>query len=198
MIVAITDRSLLTEETLFFERVLALIESPVRYVILREKDWEPDVLIAFLLQLMGRSDLTCRKIVIHSHVTVARHLGLTYVHLPEHRIDEVQKSHTQYSYSVHRLDQIEAINQKASLFNLISPVAPSTCKPQAQPVTSELLLQARALSKAPLIPLGGITPTVASQLKSMGFSHIAMRSELMTTADLESTLKPYIDLGFDQ
>lgn len=193
MIIAITDSKLMKDKAAFTKRVLELIESPVRYVILREKDWDADEHVSFLLDLMGKSDNTCKKIVINSHVTVARHLGLTYVQLPEGRIDEAQKSHTRYAYAAHSLEAIARINEKPSLFNLISTVAPTDCKPGAQPLEPKTLKAARELSKAPLVALGGITPEVAQDLKALGFEHIALRSALMTADNLEEALKPYLD-----
>lgn len=193
MIIAITDSKLMKDKAAFSKRVLELIESPVTYVILREKDWDADEHVSFLLDLMGKSDNTCKKIVINGHVTVARHLGLTYVQLPEGRIDEQQKSHTRYAYAAHSLEAIARINEKPSLFNLISPVAPTDCKPEATPLDAETLKAALALSKAPLVALGGITPAVAQDLKALGFEHIALRSALMTADNLEQALQPFLE-----
>lgn len=196
MIIGITDRHLLENEDMFFDRVLGLIESPLQYVILREKDWDGEKMTGFLLQLMGKSDQTCRKIVVHSQVSAARHLGLTYVHLPENRIAEPQKSHTKYSYSVRSLDALRQLKDVPSLFTLISPVAETTCKPGCDRLTDETLTEALTMSQAPLVALGGIDYQVAERLKTLGFKHIALRSGLMTAQDLDAFLAPYIALGF--
>lgn len=197
MIIAITDSSQMKNRDQFAKRVLDLIESPVKYVILREKTWDADTHVNFLLELMGKSDLTCRKIVVHSHVTVARHLGLTYVHLPENRIVEEQKSHTRYAYSLHTLEQLAKVNERPSLFNLISPIAQPSCKPDAIPLQEAVIKEALIQSKAPLVALGGITPEVAKGLREMGFQHLALMSALMSEQSVHDILAPYLELGFN-
>ncbi len=196
MIIAVTDRTLFADEQAFEKQVLTLIKSTIDFVVLREKDWSSDKMVSFLLDLMGQSDLTCRKIIVHSQVETARHLGLTYVHLPESRLDEVQKSHTKYSYSVHDMAGLKRLADKSSMFVFLSPVGPTTCKPDTAPLSEDVLKAALAEKNVNLVALGGVTPDNAPQLKQLGFKHIALRSALMESDNPQEIIDLYKAMGF--
>ena len=196
MIIAVTDRTLCGSEQAFQKQVLTLINSTVDFVVLREKDWSSDKMVSFLLELMGQSDLTCRKIIVHSQVETARHLGLTYVHLPESRLDEIQKSHTKYSYSVHDVAGLKSLADKPSMFVFLSPVGPTSCKPEAAPLSEEVLKAALSEKHINLVALGGVTLENAPQLKQLGFKHIALRSPLMQSENPQAIIDLYKAMGF--
>lgn len=195
MIIGITDSTLFDTWESFKERVITLLDSDLDYLILREKALNAEEMVSLLLEFMSATDNACRKIVVHSQVETARHLGLTYVHLPESRVTETRKSHTKYSYSVHSVEALKAL-EKGSLFTLISPVFETACKPGCAPLTEEVMKEALSVFDEKLVALGGITVENAKSLKEIGFEHIALRSSLMTAENPLELIGLYKEMGF--
>ncbi|MCK8059928.1 MULTISPECIES: thiamine phosphate synthase [unclassified Fusibacter] len=195
MIIGITDSSLFDTWESFKERVVTLLDSDLDYLILREKALNAEEMVSLLLEFMSATDNACRKIVVHSQVEAARHLGLTYVHLPESRVTEARRSHTKYSYSVHSVDGLKAL-EKGTLFTLIGPAFETACKPGCAPLTEEAMKEALSVFDENLVALGGVTVENAKSLKEIGFEHIALRSSLMTVENPLELIGLYKEMGF--
>lgn len=195
MIIGISDPTLFKEDALYVNRLVDLMNSDLDYLILRGHT-NSDALIALILTLLEGSEQTARKLVVHHQVEVARHLGIKFVHLPERRIDQPRKAHTVYSYSVHTLESIEKLGMGDAKFALFSPIFSTACKPGALPLVEPVIKKALALTKVPLVALGGINSGNAHLVKEMGFEHIALRSALMTCEDVTSEIALYKSLGF--
>ena len=174
MIIGITDSSLFENQDAFKERVLLLLDSELDFLILREKEMMGEELVDFLLDLMSHTDNACRKIVVHSQVEAARHLGLT---------------------SAHTLDSLMKI-EAGNLFTLFSPVFKTQCKPDETPLDRDKIQKALAVASDSLVALGGITPENAMDLKKMGFKHLALRSSLMQADDPHHLIALYKEMGF--
>jgi len=125
MKICLVDSSVELSDISLVDFIHQLILSDLDFVIFKSLNWDAKELESFLLELLTKSDITCKKIIVHSQIESARHLGLTYVHLADQRVFEPQKSHTHYTYTldestVHS-DRFKEIAIRPAMFGIIEP-----------------------------------------------------------------------------
>ncbi len=196
MIIAITDRHILPPKTTFEEQLNNLLSSDVDYLVFREKDWPLESKKAFLEKVMKASEKHWHKVILHSDEWLALSLGIDKVHLGEKDLYRAKNKNIHYSSSVHGLDQIKTTREYPWLFQLIAPVAVTTCKPDASPLEANVLKEALAHANGPLVALGGINKANAQTFYQMGFRHLALRSSLMANEDLKPLIQSFRAMGF--
>jgi thiamine monophosphate synthase len=204
MIIAITDRHALLDGVNFESHILELLSSPADYVLLREPDWGKMEFNDCLSRLHPSVKAYWHKLILPLHEDLVSNWGVDGIHLksnqhlPHQHLNNGTRSDPalKYSGSVHSLEALINTNHFPWRFRFISPVATTSCKPDAEPLCSDTLKKAIAHSTSPLVALGGISLKKAEELRTLGFKDIALRSYIMSTKDPNDVIRHYRDLGF--
>lgn len=97
------------------------LNSDSDYLIVREKDLEKDLYDELISQIIKENSQKISKIIIHSHIEIAKKHGISKVHFPEYMLNLPQEAGIKYSYSIHPTHEyLDEIVNKA-FFVLISP-----------------------------------------------------------------------------
>lgn len=190
MIIGITDRQLYSEEAIYLNQIDGFLRSDIDYLIVRDKELSPKAYQILIEEIISRNPSYSSKIIIHNHLDIGKKLGISHVHLPESRVNEVIDNELIVSYSIHpknyginnsmNKDAISALDELTSraFFILVSPVFETTCKPDTLPLDIDLLHQLRVRYKWKLVLLGGLDGDKIQDLKNEGFKDFALRSGL--------------------
>lgn len=178
MLIGITDRSLYETEAIYLEKIDSFLRSSIDYLIVRDKDLSRNEYDILIRRILENNEEFKSKLIIHTHMDVAKSYGINNVHLPEAMIGINIDSAVNASYSLHPtnadIDEIVA----GSFFVLISPVYETTCKPGSKPMSKRMLNELKDKFNQKIVLLGGLDKCRIKHLEDEGFLHFAVRSGL--------------------
>lgn len=179
MIIGITDRNLYENEQIYLKKIDLFLRSDLDYLIVREKDLDIHDYGKLIEKILLNNHLYKSKIIVHTHVDIAKAYGLDKVHLPENRMEATLFSEIKYSFSVHpkhlNMNELDKLVEKA-FFIMVSPVFKTTCKPECKPLDQTLLFDLKQKYNQQLVLLGGLNRNRIMELRVKGFLHFAVRS----------------------
>ena len=98
--------------------------------------------------------------------------------------------------STHTLPQVEAADKTSADYVAFGPVFPTVTKANSDPVVGlELLSQARALTRKPLVAIGGITLDRAADTYRAGADSLAVARDLIAAADPSARVRAFLDVA---
>ena len=98
--------------------------------------------------------------------------------------------------STHNLDQFRAAIATSADYIAIGPIFPTASKQNPDPVVGlDLLRQARALTRKPLVAIGGITIESAADVFRSGADSIAVIRDLVGAPDPASRAREYLAIA---
>jgi thiamine-phosphate pyrophosphorylase len=98
--------------------------------------------------------------------------------------------------STHTLPQVEAADKTSADYVAFGPVFPTVTKANPDPVVGlELLSQVRALTRKPLVAIGGITLDRAAETYRAGADSLAVARDLIAAADPSARVRAFLDVA---
>jgi thiamine-phosphate pyrophosphorylase len=95
--------------------------------------------------------------------------------------------------STHNLEQLRAAAASSADYLAVGPVFETSSKDNPDPVVGlELVRQARALTRKPLVAIGGITAERAGEVYTAGADSVAVISDLAQASDLGARVQAYL------
>lgn len=179
-IIAVTNRHLCCGD--FFRQLERLAQSPIRAVLLREKDLS----LAEYKEMAGQALAICRrhgkKMILHGFVEAAADikadaLHITFAQLQElsQRPDNVQ----QLGVSVHSLSEALAAQRLGADYLIVGHVFATACKRGVPPRGLAFLRQLCAGTALPVYAIGGMSLARLPLVLAQGAAGICMMSECM-------------------
>lgn len=149
------------------------------------------------------SDLKTRgtKLIINDRPDIAILAGASGVHvgqedLPVEEARKVCGSGLWVGVSTHNLEQLHAAVATSADYIAVGPVFPTASKVNPDPVVGlELLRAARAMTKKPLVAIGGITVESAEQVFRAGADCVAIIRDLATAADPVARAREFLKVA---
>jgi thiamine-phosphate pyrophosphorylase len=98
--------------------------------------------------------------------------------------------------STHNFEQLAAAEHTSADYIAFGPVFPTATKKNPDPVVgTELLRQARKLTKKPLVAIGGITLERAAEVYRAGADSLAVIRDLICAPDPGAQARKYLDVA---
>lgn len=98
--------------------------------------------------------------------------------------------------STHTLEQLREADRTSADYIAVGPVFPTVTKAQPGPVVGvEFVRQARALSRKPLVAIGGITLERAADVYRAGADCLAVSRDLVHASDPAARARAYLDVA---
>ena len=99
-------------------------------------------------------------------------------------------------YSTHSLEQVAAANRTSADYIAFGPIFPTATKQNPDPVVgTELLREARQLTRKPLVAIGGITLERAAEVYRAGADSLAVIRDLLCAPDLGVRAREYQEVA---
>jgi len=203
---AIIDAGLLKTSELSFAEMMA--ESGVELLQYRSKHATSRQLfeICTLLsrewpRFKRKSDGGVRPIVrliVNDRPDIARLVGAGGVHVGQNDlgVEEARAIVGPASWvgvSTHTLEQVTAADRTSADYLAFGPIFPTATKEHADPVVGlDLLAQARARTRKPLVAIGGITLQRAQETYRAGADSLAISRDLMTAAEPGARVQAFL------
>ena len=89
------------------------------------------------------------------------------------------------------LDRALAAEAAGAAYVALGRFFPSPTKPEAAPVTLEILRASRARLRVPIVAIGGITPDRVAGLRAAGADAVAVLSGLFDAPDIMGRAREY-------
>lgn len=175
----VTDRRLVAGD--FLAHLKKIISAQPQALILREKDLSFSAYFSLVDQLAPLCRAAAVQLILNWRAPVMRYPG-TYVQLP-FAVAKDQPVGTPFAVSVHRPDEIRALNKSSTLYFLLGNIFETSCKPGKAAAGLVFLSRCVQLADKPVIAIGGITPGRVPAVLSTGAAGYAVRSPLMTADD---------------
>jgi thiamine-phosphate pyrophosphorylase len=98
--------------------------------------------------------------------------------------------------STHTLEQLAAADRTSADYVAFGPIFHTATKKNPDPVVgTELLRQARAITKKPLVAIGGITLERAAEVYRAGADSLAVIRDLICAPDPAVRAREYLDVA---
>lgn len=196
---AIADTSYLDEARLP-TAVEAALRGGARIVQYRDKSGDADRRERQARTLKNLCDTYRACFVVNDDVALARAVGAEGLHLGR---DDVSPEAARAALSEPAIIGVSCYNDLAHALHAVAGGAdyvafgsfyPSRTKPHAVRAGPDLLQQARARIKVPLVAIGGITPENGAALVAAGADALAAISGLFDQPDVEAAARRYCEL----
>jgi thiamine-phosphate pyrophosphorylase len=98
--------------------------------------------------------------------------------------------------STHNLQQLRDADGTSADYVAFGPIFPTTTKAKPDPVTgSELLREARQLTRKPLVAIGGITAENAAEVFGAGADSVAVARDIICAADPGKRARKFLEIA---
>jgi thiamine-phosphate pyrophosphorylase len=152
--------------------------------------------VAGLLSVLSRS-LNFR-FVVNDRPDIAALSGAGGVHvgqddLPVEAARRICGPDCWVGVSTHNLEQLRAAAATSADYIAVGPVYATSTKANPEPVVGlEFVRQARALTRKPLVAIGGITAERAMEVYAAGADSVAVAADLARAPDLTARVQTYL------
>ena len=141
------------------------------------------------------------RIVVNDRPDVAALCGAAGVHvgqedLPVEAARATCKAPLWVGISTHNVAQLEAACATSADYIAVGPIFATQSKENPDPVVGlELVRRARALTKKPIVAIGGITVETAGDVFAAGANSVAIISDLVRAADPAKRAAQYLEIA---
>ena len=141
------------------------------------------------------------KLIVNDRPDVALLSGASGVHvgqedLPVEDARRICGRAMWVGVSTHNLEQLHAAASTSADYIAVGPVFPTGTKENPDPVVGlEFVRQARAITKKPLVAIGGITVESAEQVYRAGADSVAVIRDLRDAANPASRAREYLQIA---
>jgi thiamine-phosphate pyrophosphorylase len=193
-LILVTDR-LLAGGRLLEEIVEAAVRGGVTAVQIREKHCPPGQFAVRAGRLRAVLDRLGIPLIVNDSVDAAAAVGAAGVHLGQRDMASaaarrILGAEAVIGLSVETLEQAAAAEAEDVDYLGVSPVFPTPTKTDTAPAWGlDGLRRLRALTKRPLVAIGGIGPDNAAAVLAAGADGLAVVSAIMAAADPEAAAR---------
>jgi thiamine-phosphate pyrophosphorylase len=176
----------------------ALARGGAALVQLRAKQLADDELARAAREAVAAARRAGVLLLVNDRLDVARIAGADGVHLGQRDLRpsdarRVLGGDAVVGLSTHTLEQVDAAAGEPVDYVAFGPVFPTRTKSDPDAVVGlELLRQARARCRRPLVAIGGITLANAAAVAAAGADGAAVISALLSAADLEAAARAFV------
>ena len=199
---AIMDAGLLKTSELSFAEMMA--ESGVELLQYRSKHatsrqlFEICTLLSREWPRLSKDSQRAMRFIVNDRPDIARLVAAGGVHVGQNDlgVEEARAIVGPASWvgvSTHTLEQVTAADRSSADYVAFGPIFPTATKERADPVVGlELLAQARARTRKPLVAIGGITLERAQETYRAGADSLAISRDLMTAAEPGARVQAFL------
>lgn len=164
------------------------VRSGIRMLQLREKELSDSDLLAAALEIREATRGTLTKFVVNDRADIALLAQADILHLGQDDLTPTQArkivGDMPIGLSTHSLEQVRAAMAENPIYIGFGPVFPTTTKAKPDPTVGlDLLSQAIAISRVPVVAIGGIFPENLDQVLAAGATSFSMVRYLMQDPD---------------
>jgi thiamine-phosphate pyrophosphorylase len=180
----IADASCFPDDRALFQFVEQLLSAGVTLLQYRNKQGSPRQMLAQALELRRLAGGRAR-LIMNDRADLCLAAGFDGVHigqddLPPEAARSIVGNRLWMGVSTHRAEQLRRADQTSANYLAIGPVFATSSKANPDPVVGlEGVRAARALTRKPLVAIGGITRTNARSAIEAGADAVAVISDLL-------------------
>lgn len=178
-----------------------LVSSGVRLVQLRAKRSPARKIYADSRELVEQLSHLGVRVLINDRPDIAAITGAGGVHvgqedLPVEEARKICGNTCWVGVSTHSIAQLRAADLTSADYIAVGPVFPTLTKDNPDPVIGmEFLRRARALTRKPLVAIGGITVESAGEVFRAGADSVAVIRDLMAAPDPSARAAEYLSIA---
>jgi len=193
---AIIDRSI-RPDLVLPQLAQMLIAAGVTLIQLRAKQTSSRQLLYDTHLLLSLAQPAGVSVVVNDRADVTWLAGAAGVHLgqedlPVEAARALLGRDGLIGLSTHTRTQVEQAADTSTDYLAFGPIFPTRTKAAAEPVVGlERLREVRALTRKPLVAIGGITPTNAAQVLEAGADAVAVISAWLEAEDIPQRLEEF-------
>jgi thiamine-phosphate pyrophosphorylase len=152
-------------------------------------------------ELVTLSKIHCFRLVVNDRPDVAALAGAGAVHVGQQdlTVDEARRicpPGTWVGISTHTLQQVREAAATSADYIAIGPVFPTLTKAEPDSVVGvDFVRRARAITRKPLVAIGGITLERAQGVYRAGADSLAVASDLLTCSDVAQRASEYLAIA---
>ena len=194
----ITDRSLAGAVS-----ISALVEllclAGARIIQLREKGLPTGEFRELAIEAVKTAHRFGSTLLVNDRPDIALYSGADGVHLgdedlPPGAARELLGAELIIGVSCHSFEDVRSADLLPVDYIAVGPVFPTHTKELRYPVVGlDLVRQARAITKKPLVAIGGITADNAVQVIAAGAAGLAVISDLMVPGEVETRTRRFVE-----
>jgi thiamine-phosphate pyrophosphorylase len=179
----------------------ALADSGCRLIQVRAKQADSRTQLEISIELTRALKFTRARLIVNDRVDIATLAGAGGVHVGQHdlAVDAARAicpAPMWVGVSTHTLDQVRAANETSADYVAFGPIFPTTTKSKPDALVGvEGLRAARALTRKPLVAIGGITLARARDVYRAGADSIAIASDLLRAQNLGARAEEYLAIA---
>jgi len=196
---AIIHTAWLRRPELTFAAMMA--ESGVKLIQYRNKQISSRELFRVLQTLATQLVPRGIRLIVNDRPDIATLTGAGGVHvgqedLPVERARAICGATSWVGVSTHNLEQVREADSTSADYMAIGPIFSTTTKQKPEPVVGiEFIRRARAITRKPLVAIGGITLERAEEIFRAGADSIAVAQDLFTASDPAARAREYLELA---
>jgi thiamine-phosphate pyrophosphorylase len=178
-----------------------LVSSGVRLVQLRAKRAPARTIYADSRELVQHLSPLGARVIVNDRPDIAAIAGAGGVHvgqddLPVEEARRICGNACWVGVSTHNIAQLRAADLTSADYIAVGPVFPTLTKDNPDPVIGmDFLRQARALTRKPLVAIGGITVESAGEVFRAGADSVAVIRDLMAAPDPSARAAEYLSIA---
>jgi thiamine-phosphate pyrophosphorylase len=175
-----------------------LAEAGVGIIQYRDKHSLSAHLLAVARRLAALAIALRFRLIINDRADIAALAGAGSVHvgqddLPVEAARRICGPDCWVGVSTHNLEQFRAAAATSADYIAVGPIFPTATKENPDPVVGlEFIRQVRALTRKPLVAIGGITAERAAEVYAAGADSIAVAADLAAAPDLAARVRAYL------
>lgn len=180
---------------------LELADAGVRLIQLRSKRATARNIHAQAVQFVEHLSPHGVRLILNDRPDIAAIAGAGGVHVGQEDVpvEEARRICGPSSWvgvSTHNLEQLREASASSADYIAVGPLFPTSTKENPEPVVGiELLRAARALTRKPLVAIGGITVERAEELFRAGADSVAVIRDLALARDPAARAREYLAIA---
>lgn len=196
---AIIDPTLLAISELAMAEGLA--ESGVQLIQYRNKTAASRQFFEIARGLSGALAARNVKLIVNDRPDIALLSGAGGVHVgqDDFSVEDARKicgRERWVGISTHTLEQVAAANLTTADYIAVGPIFPTAAKKNPDPVVgTNFLIEARKITKKPLVAIGGITVERAAEVYRAGADSLAVIRDLICVPNPRGRAREYLDVA---
>lgn len=144
----------------FLERLQRRLESGLKLIQVREKDWPRDVVEAFAQRVIALARPFDARVLVNQDIALAHMIGADGVHLTAAQLESLEDRPDVLwcGASCHSAAELRLAEKIGADFAVLGAVRPTPSHPETQPLGWEGFRDAAAGASIPVYAIGGMSP----------------------------------------
>jgi len=175
-----------------------LLDAGVKLIQYRDKQSSSREVYEVSRELARRAASQGGLLIVNDRADIALAAGASGVHvgqddLPPDLARKILGSSKMVGFSTHNMDQLKDADRQPVDYIALGPIFTTQSKDRPDPVVGlDLLLQARKLTRKPLVAIGGITLETTPAVIEAGADSVAVIHDLMSADDPGRRAREYL------